>query len=237
MNTNRIDSTSFQLQTIAIARTPYAEKFAVPRQPGLAPSVFSTLELIGDYNHPDCVRGLQDFSHLWLSFIFHQTRQEGWKPLVRPPRLGGNKKVGVFASRSPYRPNHLGLSVVKLEAVEIEKHRVQLIVSGADLVDGTPIVDIKPYVPYADSITDAQGGFAPQAPPRCDVAFDSHCEAFLQSLPDGEQLKQAICEILAQKPQPAYTDSAKDFGMTIYHLNIRWHWSGNCANVFEITLP
>src|SRR5690554_2613706 len=131
----------WSLDTLGIIHSCYQEKFAVPRQPGLAPSAQATLELLPPYNQPECMEGLEDFSHLWLTFLFHQNLEQGWKPRVRPPRLGGNQKIGVFASRSTFRPNGLGLSVVKLESIELQQG-VKLHLSGVDLVDGTPIVDI-----------------------------------------------------------------------------------------------
>ena len=144
------------MQPIAHIRSPYVEKFGVPRQGNLAPHVISEIVFEPPFRNEDCIRGLETFSHLWLIWKFHHNGDE-WHPTVRPPRLGGNTRLGVFATRSPFRPNGLGLSVVKL--VSIEPGPV-LRVSGADMVDGTPIVDIKPYVPYADSYPNAKGGFA-----------------------------------------------------------------------------
>src|SRR5690554_7581282 len=156
---------SWSLETLGRIHSCYQEKFAVPRQPGLAPSAFATLELLPPYNQAALVEGLETFSHLWISFIFHQNLEQGWKPKVRPPRLGGNKKVGVFASRSTFRPNGLGLSVVELVDINHTKQETRIEIAGLDLLHGTPIVDIKPYIPYADALTNATAGIA-QEPPK-----------------------------------------------------------------------
>ncbi len=219
---------SYSLNSIGIIHSPYKEKFAIPRQPGLVTAAKAELELLPPYNHIDCIRGLEEFSHLWLSFIFHKTASQGWKPLVRPPRLGGNQKVGVFASRSTFRPNPLGLSVVKLEGVAHRGKTLRLQLSGIDLMDGTPIVDIKPYIPYADSITDAQGGFANEKPTNMPVSFSEDASRQIKELQAQQQqhtnLKQLIEQVLAQDPRPAYkgNDEARVYGVTLYNLNIQW---------------
>jgi tRNA (adenine37-N6)-methyltransferase len=238
---------NYSFKPIGVIRSPYTEKFAVPRQPGLVTAAKATLELCGDCNREEILRGIDEFSHLWLTFIFHEVANEGWKPTVRPPRLGGNHRLGVFATRSPYRPNPLGLSVVKLESIE-QASRKQgkqwlLHLSGIDLVNGTPILDIKPYVPYADSISDATGGFAPAAPstPRS-VSFNNKASGRLADLSSQyPELETLICQVIAQQPQPAYLtppkkDSAADriFGMTLYNLNIRWISTSNDYQVIDI---
>ncbi|MEX1222036.1 MAG: tRNA (N6-threonylcarbamoyladenosine(37)-N6)-methyltransferase TrmO [Idiomarina sp.] len=214
------------LETIGYVQSPYPEKFAVPRQPGLVDAAKIYIELSAPYDHPDTVRGLDAFSHIWVTFIFHKTLAQGWKPLVRPPRLGGNQKVGVFATRSTFRPNALGLSVVKLEQVLVTGGKVRLQVSGADWVHGTPVVDIKPYVPYADSIADADGAFAAAAPTLMTTQFSAAAQQQLQQLTTSyPQLEQLITQVLAQDPRPAYKDNSepdKSYGMTLYDLNIRW---------------
>ena len=153
-----------EIEPIGFLRTCFGSKFAVPRQPGLCPSAWGYLEFSEKYRSVDAVRGLDGFSHVWLVFGFHQTVDEGWRPTVRPPRLGGEKRVGVFASRSTYRPNGLGLSLVKLENVFDQRtdgmEPPVLEFSGVDLVDGTPVYDIKPYLPYAESLPDAESGYA-----------------------------------------------------------------------------
>ncbi|STQ82023.1 putative methyltransferase, YaeB/AF_0241 family [Hafnia alvei] len=146
----------FTFDTIGLIRSPYKEKFAIPRQPGLIEDGGGELELIAPYNQPEAVRGLEEFSHLWIVFVFHQTMEGGWRPTVRPPRLGGNARMGVFATRSTFRPNPIGMSLVELKSVETKGGKVILKLGSLDLVDGTPIIDIKPYLPFAES--------QPQAP-------------------------------------------------------------------------
>ncbi|MCP4325028.1 MAG: tRNA (N6-threonylcarbamoyladenosine(37)-N6)-methyltransferase TrmO, partial [Alteromonadales bacterium] len=152
-------------ETIAKIHSPYKEKFAVPRQPGLVPSANALLEILPPYDDINAFTGLDDFSHLWLMFVFHKNKQnKNWQPTVRPPRLGGNKRLGVFATRSPNRPNPIGLSLVEFHGVIQKQGKLFLQLSNIDLVDGTPIVDIKPYIPYADSKPDASAGFAQATP-------------------------------------------------------------------------
>jgi len=154
----------YQFTPIGVIRSPYREKFGIPRQPGLAPNLISRVQLCDEFNHPDTVRGLEHCSHIWLLFLFSETAEKGWSPTVRPPRLGGNKRMGVFATRSPFRPNPLGMSAVKLIAIEEYEGQVELVVSSADLLDGTPIIDIKPYLTYCDSIPTATCEFATDIP-------------------------------------------------------------------------
>jgi len=154
--------------------------------------------------------------------------------MVRPPRLGGNEKVGVFASRSPFRPNGLGLSVVELINIETSNNQVTLNVRGADLVNNTPIVDIKPYVPYADAIHQAQGGFAPSAPTIVSVNFSDEAKAQLQQIDNQQHLRQLIQEVLGLKPQPAYQNSDREYGVKLGGYNIRWYWDGSKNTVTSI---
>ncbi|SFX30805.1 tRNA (N6-threonylcarbamoyladenosine(37)-N6)-methyltransferase TrmO [Marinospirillum alkaliphilum] len=225
---------SWSLEPIGILHSCYKEKFAVPRQPGLAPSAYATLELLPPYNQPLCVEGLEQFSHLWLTFVFHQNLEQGWKARVRPPRLGGNKKIGVFASRSTFRPNGLGLSVVKLEGVDCSKG-VKLQLSGIDLVDGTPIVDIKPYLPWADSLPQATAGWAPETPALLSVHFSPLAEKQLTTHKDGQQLKQLLIEVLSQNPRPAYqqTDPERIYGVLLADLDVRFRYPAD--NRLEVT--
>jgi tRNA-Thr(GGU) m(6)t(6)A37 methyltransferase TsaA len=219
---------SFTFEPIGFARTPYPEKFAIPRQPGLVTSDHSYLSLTGDFNREEIVRGLEGFSHLWLSFVFHQAIKEQWKPMVRPPRLGGNKKVGVFASRSPFRPNPIGLSVVKLNSIEFSQKECRIYISGADLLDNTPILDIKPYLPYVDSIESAIGGFAKSKPTEnSKVCFSAAAQDFIaKNAHSYPELEQLIEQVLAQSPEPAYQkDSDRVYGISLYDLNIRWRYS------------
>lgn len=212
------------LDPIGIISTPYGDKFAVPRQPNLVSSVTGVLTLLPPYNNPDCVRGLEDFSHVWLIFQFNYIEDGKWSPTVRPPRLGGNKRVGVFASRSTHRPNSLGLSKVKLLKVECSQG-VRLYLSGVDLVNGTPIFDIKPYLAFVDSEPLAQCGFA-QSPPKAKFTVNFSAEALAvlnnhrQRIPN---LQQVIIEVLRQDPRPAYhQQSDRIYGMFLYDFDIRW---------------
>ncbi|RUO34621.1 tRNA (N6-threonylcarbamoyladenosine(37)-N6)-methyltransferase TrmO [Aliidiomarina soli] len=212
----------YTLEPIAIVESPYKEKFAIPRQPGLVPSAEGRVVLQGAFNNPQCLQGLEQFSHLWLQFIFHQTQAQGWKPLVRPPRLGGNSKVGVFASRSTFRPNALGLSVVRLQRVECRNGQWQLVISGFDLLDQTPIVDIKPYLHYSDAVHDSQSGFAQLPPELMPVTFAPEVEDFFARQPNFAQL---VREVLAQDPRPAYRHGQSDnrtYGVRLSDYNINW---------------
>lgn len=220
---------TYTIDPIGIIHTCFPEKFGIPRQPLLAPSAKGILELHAPYNDPDCVAGLEHVSHLWLSFVFHQHVDKGWKPKVRPPRLGGNQKVGVFATRSSFRPNHLGLSVVKLDAISLEKNTVRLHLSGVDLLDGTPIIDIKPYVPYADSIDGAKHAFADSTPVQLPVVFSENASIFCDEYQQktDECLRTLIVEVLQQNPRPAYHNkktSDKEYGMILLHYNVRWRY-------------
>lgn len=220
---------TFSLDAIGYVSSPYAEKFAVPRQPGLVNAAVSQITLVAPYNHPDMVRGLDAFSHLWVTFIFHQTLAQGWRPLVRPPRLGGNSRTGVLATRSTFRPNGLGLSVVQLKKVTADKHGIVIEVVGADLVDGTPIVDIKPYLPYADSHPNAAAGFADAAPAKTmGVRFTDEARQQLTQLSSSyPDLAELVQQVLQQDPRPAYQqdDPNRLYGMTLYNINIQWRVS------------
>ncbi|NQY65973.1 MAG: tRNA (N6-threonylcarbamoyladenosine(37)-N6)-methyltransferase TrmO [Alteromonadaceae bacterium] len=153
VSSDEISANEISFHVIGKVHSPYKEKFAIPRQPGLASCAKGVIELIDQANNIDLVRGLEQFSHLWVLFIFHATQQQGWKPLVRPPRLGGNKKMGVLATRSTFRPNPIGMSVVKLDKVSVENNKVLIHISGLDLLDQTPVIDIKPYLAYSDIVS------------------------------------------------------------------------------------
>ncbi len=193
------------MEPVAYIRSPFAEKFGVPRQGNLAPSVESFVEFTPPYGNPDCLRGIEQFSHLWLIWGFDRNGTE-WSPTVRPPRLGGNVRLGVFATRSSYRPNGLGLSVVRLLGVEPDG---SLRVSGADMVDGTPIYDVKPYIPYADSHPEATAGFTET--PWQPLAVHWECERPVACPPNWSA---ALEETLSQDPRPAYHDDPQ----RLYHL-------------------
>lgn len=225
----------FRLTPIGYLATPFADRFAIPRQPRLAPHAHGTLQLLPAYACPEAVRGLADFSHVWLQFIFHCCAGE-WHPTVRPPRLGGNRRVGVFASRSPFRPNPLGLSLVELLDIDT-RHGVRLTFGGVDLLDGTPIVDIKPYLPFIENVPAARGGFADGPPAEMMVEFSPQAaEQLARHRHDWPQLAELLREVLAQDPRPAYADDPQRlYGCRIYDLEIRWRCVGQCALVEEIT--
>ncbi len=219
-----INKESFKISPIGYIRSPYLEKFAVPRQPGLAPAARSFIEFYPPYCDEAAFEGLDGFSHIYLFFIFDKVDYDHFRPKVRPPRLGGNTAVGVFATRSPFRPNSIGLSVVKLERVIREKGRVTLEVMGADLVDMTPIVDIKPYIPFVDSVPDAVGGFAKDKPAMLEVSFAPGMREYLEETL-GPERSEAVCQALSQDPRPAYKDDEEDervYSAKLYNLEIKF---------------
>lgn len=223
MTKDHLTDSSFK--PIGTIHSPYREKFAVPRQSGLVTAARAELHLSGECNREEILRGIEGFSHLWLIFVFHQVAGERWSPTVRPPRLGGNTRLGVFATRSPYRPNPLGLSAVKLEGVENRNGQWLLRLGGIDMVDGTPVLDIKPYIPYADAIPEAVGGFTEnlaQAP--VSVTFTPESKTSLALIADRYPgIEQLIEQVIGQHPQPGYQRHAPgNYGMTLYDLNIRW---------------
>ncbi|OOF82846.1 tRNA (N6-threonylcarbamoyladenosine(37)-N6)-methyltransferase TrmO [Rodentibacter ratti] len=227
------------LSPIAIIHTPYKEKFSVPRQPDLVQDGVGIVELLPPYNSPEAVRGLEKFSHLWLIFQFDQIQQGKWQPTVRPPRLGGNQRVGVFASRATHRPNPLGLSKVALREVECINGKVFLHLGAVDLVDGTPIFDIKPYIAYADSEPDARSSFAQQKPPaKLQVEFTEHAQSVVKKLEEKRpHLKRFIREVIEQDPRPAYQHgkpSERIYGISLYDFNIKWQIKAGTVDVVEI---
>ncbi len=231
--------TEFTFQQIGVIRSPWKEKFAVPRQPGLITQGGGELHLLPPYNHHDAVRGLEDFSHLWLMFVFHQTMAQGWHPTVRPPRLGGNQRIGVFASRSTFRPNPLGMSLVTLKGIRSSKQQVILELGSLDLVDGTPVVDIKPYLPFAESIPQARAGYAQQAPAAgMPVTFTEQAITQLQQFSGSHpSLEQFLTEVLAQDPRPAYRKKNADhheYAVRLLDFNVRWRIIAGSNEVFAI---
>ncbi len=196
---------TFQFPQVAVARTCFRTKFGIPRQPGLIPEATGFLELLPPFNQPNTVRGLEAFSHIWVIFVFNANFRDKWKATVRPPRLGGDRRLGVFATRSPFRPAPLGLSVLRLDHIELGDHgRIRIHVSGLDLLDGTPVLDIKPYIPYTDAIPGADGGFAPDAPDDAPlhVTVSPKAQALLDRRPPAFA---ALCrKVVAADPRPAY---------------------------------
>ncbi|MBA6419439.1 tRNA (N6-threonylcarbamoyladenosine(37)-N6)-methyltransferase TrmO [Pseudomonas sp. 5Ae-yellow] len=226
---------SYTLEPIGVVHSCFSEKFAIPRQPQLAPAATGILELFPPYNQPEALVGLEHVSHLWLLFVFHAA-DSGPKHLrVRPPRLGGNQRIGVFASRATHRPNPLGQSVVKLEGIVDG----MLLLSGIDLLDGTPVLDIKPYVPYADALPEARNDLAP-APPA-PILVEWSALALTQADEHGERLRAdlrgLIEQCLAQDPKPAYQqpEPSREYGGRFWDLNVRWHYpAADCIRVIDI---
>ncbi|VGO11517.1 tRNA (adenine(37)-N6)-methyltransferase [Pontiella desulfatans] len=226
---------SFEFKPVGIIRSCYTDKFGIPRQPGLVKSATATLELLPPYNQPEALRGIEAFSHLWIVFVFHQSARDQWKATVRPPRLGGNERVGVFASRSNFRPNPIGLSVAELIRVEGTTLRL----GGGDFLDGTPVLDIKPYIPYGDSLPEAQGAFAGAAPePTNAVRFSPEVEARFADLENGKRpaLRQLIADMLSYNPRPSYQpdDPARVFGTHVFDLEVKWTQAENQVTVVEV---
>ncbi len=227
----------YSISPIAVAETPYKEKFAVPRQPRLVPSATARIKLLGDLNCIEAVRGIEQFTHLWILFLFDQNLDAGWKPTVRPPRLGGNERVGVLASRSTFRPNGIGMSAVELRGINKEGNQIYLEVGSIDLVDQTPIVDIKPYIPYSDSIPDGLAGYADSEPERVDVIFTEQALTQLKTSPEWQTQQAVISEVLAQDPRPAYKKHKpdnKEYAVNLYDLNIKFTVTGNLVTVTTI---
>lgn len=220
----------FVVDPVAHIKNSYNEKFGVPRQSGLAPSVKSEIVFCQEYRDENALRGIEQYSHLWLVWSFSEN-DGSWSPTVRPPKLGGNKRVGVFATRSPFRPNHLGLSCVKLEDVKDTADGKVLVVSGADLVNSTPIYDIKPYLPYVDSIPDALGGFSEEHKNDC-VSVEI-TETVKSSLTE-EQVKE-LSELLSLDPRPSYqNDENRTYGFCYGNFEVKFRCNGTKITVTDI---
>ena len=238
------------MQVIARVRNDFPTKFGLPRQSGLVPELVSTIVFEPEFRVAEALRGIETYSHLWIIWGFHQAVREKnggdpkgavsaeekgdevpWRPTVRPPRLGGNTRMGVFATRSPFRPNPLGLTVVKLLSVEDTAEGRVLVVSGADMMDGTPVYDIKPYLPYVDSIPEAVGGFTEEkAAYRLDVDF---LEPLLMQVPEGQ--RETLLGVLAQDPRPAYQhDESRVYGFQYGGMDVRFTVRGGTLTVVEI---
>ena len=221
-----------EIKPIAYIKTDFKEKFGIPRQSGRAPSLTSEIIFEPEYRTIDALRAIEQFSHLWLIFDFSKAHKESWSATVRPPRLGGNERVGVFASRSPFRPNPIGLSCVKLERIEQRADvGAVLIVSGADLLDNTPIFDIKPYLPYADCHLDAVGGYADEKKDyRLQVELPTH---LLEKIPKEKQ--DGLLECLADDPRPSYQDDpTREYGMRFADFEIKFTVNADTLTVFDV---
>lgn len=220
----------FSIKPVAEIKNGYNEKFGVPRQSGLAPEVTSEIIFLKEFSDENLIRDIEQYSHLWLVWGFTENNGE-WSPTVRPPKLGGNKRVGVFATRSPFRPNSLGLSVVKLEKVKATTKGKVLVVSGADLVNGTPIFDIKPYLPYVDSIPDAKGGFSEEF--KDDILNVNIPEAIKNSL-QSEDIAE-ITAILSLNPKPQYQDDEERiYGLSYKNFEVKFKCNEKEITVIEI---
>jgi tRNA-Thr(GGU) m(6)t(6)A37 methyltransferase TsaA len=233
-----VSEQSWTFHTIGRVQSPLKEKFGLPRQPGLVPALKGQIEIFPPYDRDEAFKELSGYSHIWLVSVFHLAIREQWQPTVRPPRLGGNERVGVFASRAPYRPNPIGLSLCALHGIERCAGRLVLSISGCDLVDGTPLLDIKPYIPYTDSVTDARAGFVDEVPRNLlEVAWAAQAQQQLQKLsavyPDLHDLVQAL---VAQDPRPAYQRETlmHEYGMRLYDCNIRFSVTGMVATILSI---
>ncbi len=228
------DGKNWTIPPIGVVRSAFTEKFGIPRQPGLTPEAKGVIELNPHEMFPAACKELDRFSHIWVIFVFHANESRDWKPAIRPPRLGGNKKVGVLSSRSPHRPNPIGMSVVKLDRIELDHPKgVRLHVSGLDILDGSPVLDIKPYLPYADSIAGANSGWADDPIEKHEVRFT---EKALQDLKAREfkqlNLKPMIIEMLELDPRPAFqkrrmpvshpNSVGKKFGFSLFDFDVKW---------------
>lgn len=228
---------NYSIEPIGIIESPFKEKFAVPRQPRLAPSATARVKLLNEANCAESIRGIEQFSHLWLLFLFDQNLSSGWKPTVRPPRLGGNERIGVFASRATFRPNGIGMSAVELKGICQIKNQFYLEVGSVDLVHGTPIIDIKPYIPYTDSISEASGGFANSEPEKLSVIFSADALAFLEQS-KNTTMRKVIEEVLAQDPRPAYKKNSidhKQYAVHLFDLNVKFTISEQSVFVTHIS--
>ena len=220
-----------EIKPIGFIKTDFKEKFGIPRQSGIVEEIKGKIIFEKEFRNPDALRGIEEYSHLWLIFDFSQNHREEWSPTVRPPRLGGNTRVGVFATRSPFRPNNLGLSCVKLEGIKEDKNNgFSLIVSGVDLLDNTPIYDIKPYIPYSDCKPYSKGSFSDEFKEyKINVFYD---EKVFENINDDE--KKAIIKLIEQNPAPAYKKQEKTYKFLFSKYEISFILKENNAKILEI---
>ncbi len=228
---------NYAIEPIGIVHSPFKEKFAVPRQPCLTPSVQAKIELFDLANNEEALRGIEQFSHLWILFLFDQNLSKGWSPTVRPPRLGGNERVGVFASRATFRPNGIGMSAVELKGITKKNGKLFINIGSCDFVHGTPVIDIKPYIPYSDAILHAQGGFAHEEPKTLPVIFTPTALAQSQKLKISQDQMRVIEEVLSQDPRPAYKKDkidTKTYAVHLYDFNLKFQVNDGVVSIIEI---
>lgn len=218
------------LTPVAITRSCFKDKFGVPRQPGLTRHAHAELIIQSPFDREDAFRGLESASHIWLTFQFHEAVRAEWRPVVRPPRLGGNRKIGVFASRSPFRPNSLGLSVVRNEGLVRKNGQLVLKISNHDLIEGTPILDIKPYLPFSDSVPEALLGWADTAPnDRLEVLFAPEASKQLSQLPEADypDFRALVEDVVSYDPRPSFRRGREEqrvYGANLYDRNVRFRF-------------
>lgn len=235
---SKTSSSSFQFEQVGVIHSCYRQKFGIPRQPGIVTAAEAELELLPPFNQENLVRGLEGFSHIWVHFIFHDTMDEGWRPTIRPPRLGGRQRMGVFATRSTHRPNPMGMSVVELKGIKSGNGKLILQLGAADLLDGTPVIDIKPYLPYADALPDAKGGFAPLPVTMAEVKFtdDAMAKCLRYERHTGRNMIQLIEQVLGQDPRPAYLRETTErrHGTALWDKNVVWESRGDYFLVTDL---
>jgi tRNA-Thr(GGU) m(6)t(6)A37 methyltransferase TsaA len=229
----------YRFDPIGSIHSGFPQKFGIPRQAGLAPEARAVLELYAPYGRAEALAGLEAFSHIWVVFVFHANLERPWHPTVRPPRLGGNRRIGLFATRSAFRPNPVGISAVRLAGIRQAGDRAELDLAGGDFLDGTPVLDIKPYLPYADRIEKAGGGFAAAAPPMLPVDFEAGAEESCRRIEAAGHagLRRLIVQVLANDPRPAYdarSDSAGSYGLRLGGHEVRWAVRGGRVRVLSV---
>jgi tRNA-Thr(GGU) m(6)t(6)A37 methyltransferase TsaA len=240
----------FEFNPIALIRTPFTQRFGIPRQPGLVPEAKGVIKFLPDPDYIHALKGMEQFSHLWIVFVFHSHGGNKWKPTIRPPRLGGKEKMGVLASRSPHRPNPIGLSVVEIEKIDLKAPGgAEIHVKGVDLLDGTPILDIKPYIPYADSVAHANPGWAHEEIKKTPVHFE---EIALQKIQAAERagepgLQALIEQLLTIDPRPGFQrrelppdaehSQGKDFGLMVRSHDVHWKIENQAFVVTDLMKP
>lgn len=206
----------FEIQSVGVVQSPFIDKFGIPRQPELVPAAHTIIILNTDFA-PESVRGLADFDYIWVQFVFHKAMVEGWSQMVRPPRLGGKKKMGIFATRSPHRPNHIGLSLLRLLAVEDACVPIKLVCAGGDLLNGTPVLDIKPYLPFVEAKPEALSGFVQGMPPKLAIIWQTDYSGL------SDNTRSIIEQCLAQDPRPAYQNlPERIYGMRVVNVEVKF---------------